>query len=241
MIAMGLALIIAGGFGYLIAKHAIAFSVSTHMMLRKLTKNILHELNIPVSTIKGNVHLLKRKEENETSLKRLERIEKASDSLIELYEELEYVIKKEIKAVEKEEIDLDKFIEERVELFDGVNEEIEIIKDLEPTTITTDLQGLKHAVDNLISNAIKYNNNKGSVIITLKDKKLFIQDSGIGIEADKIAYIFNRYYQEDKTKQGEGIGLSLVKSFCDENKVEIKIVSNKESGTTFILDFSTVL
>ncbi len=240
MIAMGVGLFISIGFGYLIANHAIAFSRSTHGMLRKLTKDILHELNIPVSTIKGNVHLIRRKTEDETTLKRLERIEKASDSLIELYEEMEYIIKKEIKDIDSEDISLDKFIEERIELFEDVSDGIEFIKDLEPTIINIDVQGLKHTIDNLLSNAVKYNKKEGKVTISLKDKKLSITDEGVGIEADKIAYIFNRYYQEDDTKKGEGIGLSLVKSFCDDAKIDIKISTKKDEGTTFILDFTNL-
>lgn len=241
MIAMALSFIIALGFGYLIAKHGIAFSISTHAMLRKLTKNILHELNIPVSTIKGNVHLLKRKLDNETALLRLERIEKAGDNLIELYQEMEYVIRKEIKAVEKEEVELASFVKERLELFEGVREGIVIKTALNPCRIVVDLQGLKHAFDNLVTNAIKYNKENGMVLISIKENRLTVQDEGMGIEADKMAYIFNRYYQEDATQKGEGIGLSLVKSFCDEEKIDIKFSSKKDEGTVFILDFTAVV
>lgn len=238
--AMGLSFVLAGIFGFILAKHAIAFSVATHSMLRRLTKNILHELNIPVSTIKGNVHLIRRKCEDETTLKRLARIEKASDSLIELYEELEFTIKREIREIDKKEISLDLFIADRIELFLETDENCSIDIHLDKSRVVVNEQGLKHCFDNLITNAIKYGKSGGKISVVLKNNILSVSDDGEGIDGTEIANIFNRYYQVDRDSKGKGIGLSLVKEFCDEHKVKISIDSKKGLGTTFNLDFNGV-
>ncbi len=235
--AMGISIIIALPLGYLLAKHAIAFSVSTHAMLSRLTNNILHELNIPLSTIKGNVHLIKRKTEDESLLRKIARIEKASDDLLELYEDMEYAIKREIKEIDKEKCALDRFIAERVELLQDPNKEFTVVQDLEKTAVIVDKQGLKHAFDNLFSNAMKYGKKGGTITIRLKNAIVSIQDEGKGIEPTEIAKIFNRYYQSDSTLEGRGIGLALVKEFCDNHKIKIEIDSQRQ-GTTFLLDFS---
>jgi signal transduction histidine kinase len=87
-----------------------------------LTKEILHELAIPISTIQANTLLLRRTcAENEKSMKRLGRIDDSSKRLERLYEELLYSIKKEILTVEKEEIDLVLLIEERVKVMRLLN------------------------------------------------------------------------------------------------------------------------
>lgn len=62
--------------------------------LQKTVKQTLHELNIPVSTIILNTQMLERKIEDEKALKRLQRIKKASNDLLKLYEQMEYSIKK---------------------------------------------------------------------------------------------------------------------------------------------------
>jgi His Kinase A (phosphoacceptor) domain. len=81
-----------------------------------LTKEILHELNIPISTIQANTDLLKRTlKDNEKSLKRLSRIDASTSRLERLYVELVYSIKKEIHSIEKEEFLLEELIVERVE------------------------------------------------------------------------------------------------------------------------------
>lgn len=231
--AMELSLFLALGLGYLVAKHALAFSFSTHAVLRTITKNILHELNIPIATIKGNIFLIQKDTTNPKILERLQRIQKASDAFLDSYKELDYVIKKEIKDVNKIDIELKNFVEKRIDLF--LPHKINL--DLENCNVFVQEIGLKRCIDNLLSNAIKYGQNK-PVDISLKLGVLKIKDRGMGIESEQIAKIFTRYYKIDKNTQGKGIGLSLVKEFCDNNSVIISIDSKPKIGTIFSLDFS---
>ena len=72
--------------------------------LEQSIKETIHELNIPVSTIKMNIQLLEKTITDEKSQKRLERIKQASNNLLKLYENMEYNIKKEIDKIDKQEI-----------------------------------------------------------------------------------------------------------------------------------------
>ena len=120
-------------------------------------KETIHELNIPVSTIKMNTQLLEKTITDEKSLKRLERIKQASNNLLKLYENMEYNIKKEIDKIDKQEIYLDDLIKNCVEKFYDIKKDVKISMDIPNINIFTDLNGFEKTIDNLISNAIKYN------------------------------------------------------------------------------------
>ena len=105
---------------------------------------------------------------------------------------------------------------------------------------------------------LKYNHNKTSIFfekpnyrmikvyselydIKIKDNLLIIKDYGKGMDANELLKIYDRYYQGDKSYKGSGIGLSVVKEFCDNNKIEIRINSTPNIGTTVILDFRKLI
>ncbi len=226
--------------GYFLAKLALSPFVNRNRFLDKLLKDTLHELNIPIATILANVKLIQKNEIDEKKLKRLDRIELACKKLLKLYSELDYFIKKEIKEVDTQIFNLKDVILEEIENFTDVKKEIKIYTDLKDTTITSNKSGFIKVIDNLISNAIKYNRPKGLIFISLKDNKLIVEDSGIGLNQEEILKIFERYYQSNLNSSGYGIGLNIVKSFCDEYKIKIKIESKKEIGTKFILDLSEI-
>jgi len=208
--------------------------------LDKLLKNTLHELNVPIATIDANLNLLKRKELNEKKLIRLSRISLASKKLLKLYSELDYFIKKEINRVESETFNLKELLLQELEYFQDIKRDITFKIDTQDLKVIANRSGFAKVINNLISNAIKYNRKDGFVKIELSDNLLTIEDSGIGLESDEIFKIFDRYYQSDNSNSGYGIGLNIVKSFCDEYKIDIKIVSKKDKGSKFILDLETI-
>lgn len=76
--------------------------------------------------------------------------------------------------------------------------------------------------------------------VVFKDGVLSVKDSGCGIAEDELIKIFDRYYQESSLNPGRGIGLFLVKEFCDENGVELFIRSEVGRGSEFSLDFGKI-
>ena len=226
--------------GYLLASFLLKPLFETNRLLDELLKDTLHELNIPVATIKANIQMLKSTQKDHKNIKRLDRIKRASDDLLKLYSPLNYHIKREIQKIEKEEFNLKELIEEEVKKFKDIKNDVSIELFLDDVYIFADKDGFARVLDNLIENAIKYNKQDASVQIFLEENRLIIKDSGIGMNDDEIFRVFDRYYQGDHGKSGYGIGLSIVKSYCDEQKIAINIKSKKNQGTEIILNLSLV-
>ena len=227
-------------FGYILSKVALEPLFVTNDLLDKLLKDTLHELNIPLSTIFANVSMLKRKEADPKTSRRLERIEKAAENLGELYEDLDYFIKKEIGSVERESFDLDEVVRASILKMEDIRGDISIQYTPKELRVRADRRGCQKAVDNLLSNAIKYNRDNGKVEISIEKSRLTIRDTGIGMDETTLFHIFDRYYQSDLNASGYGIGLHIVKTFCDEHGVKIDIDSRAGEGTTFRLDYAAV-
>ena len=231
LLASTLVFLLSLAFGFILNSHILSAKFKIDENLLHLTKEILHELNIPLSTIKANSALLKRTlKDNEKSLIRLNRIDDSSKRLERLYAELIYSIKKEIHTIEKETFDLKELVNERVTVL-KLLERNPFELSLESMIILVDKIGFEKMLDNVLTNAMKYSDKKEAVLVTLKENSLIIKDRGIGMDEIELVKIYDRYYQSDNHAYGEGIGLSLVKACCDDEKIKIRISSKKEEGT----------
>ena len=209
--------------------------------LKTMIDETLHELNTPIATIEANLSMLKKSITDDKSLKRLNRIGGASKNLTKLYESIEYDIKENIQLIEKSSFDLKDAIDLSISKFDELKLEKRITNLVPSFIITTDKNGFSKTLDNLISNAIKYNKKEGFVKVYMKENTLYIQDSGIGIDTKNLFIVFDKSYQENPSTEGFGIGLSIVKSFCDKHKIKIKIDTKKDIGTTIVLDLGALV
>ncbi len=240
LIAGFMVLLLAIGWGYIISTHLLAPKAKMDESLSHLTSEILHELNIPLSTITANTAMLKKRMNDEKNIQRLERIESSSLRLERLYKELVYSIKKEIHPIRKEIFSLKRVLEERIEVFQAFKRndfQLEVV-DIE---IEADKIGFEKIIDNLLMNAMKYSPKESLIIVSLKDKILSIKDQGIGMDETQLLRVFERYYQSDSQKEGEGIGLALVKRYCDDTNIKIQIMSQKNIGTTVVLNLSNIV
>ncbi|WP_417327351.1 sensor histidine kinase [Halarcobacter sp.] len=210
--------------------------------LQKTVKETLHELNIPISTINLNTQMLEKKISDEKALKRLERIKKASNELLKLYENMEYQIKKEIDKIDITEFSLHELINNSLEKFADVKRDINIEVDLKSDVLLkSDINGFEKTIDNLLSNALKYNLEKDGVVkVSFEDTKLIFFNTGKEIDTKNLFIIFEKYFQENSDKEGFGLGLSMVKEFCDKNLISIKIEPTK-NGNKFILDLKNII
>jgi len=227
--------------GFMFNSYVIKQKLEVDDNVLHLTKEILHELTIPISTIQANSLLLKRTlKEDEKSLKRLARIEDSSKRLERLYDELIYSIKKEIKTVEREKVALKGLIEERVKIMSMLNRNI-LSLELEEHTLRVDKIGFEKMFDNILTNAMKYSPKESTITIMLQNSILSIEDKGIGMNEMELLNIYERYYQLDNNLHGEGIGLALVKAYCDDEKIKINITSKKGVGTKVSLNLSNLI
>ena len=100
--------------------------------------------------------------------------------------------------------------------------------------------GFQQMLDNILSNAMKYSPKTSSIVIRLEADKLCIEDKGIGMTTSELLRIHERYFQGDDKSEGAGIGLALVKSYCESEDIQIQIKSEKGEGTEVCLDLSVV-
>jgi signal transduction histidine kinase len=205
--------------------------------LQNLSKETLHELNLPISTIMTNSHMLKKNMTNEKDLKRMQRIESACAMLQERYNELDYMIKTQTQKTIKESFELDELIQKRVDFLESIYPHTTFAAELQTTQIIGDPIGLAKVVDNIIDNGVKYSQNSPKIDIKLNNFELHIQDCGAGMDEVELLQIFDNYYQSNTNMQGFGIGLSMVKRFCDRHNIGLNFKSKKGTGTTVTLKF----
>jgi len=210
--------------------------------LDNFIKDSVHEINTPLSIINVNIDLYNRKNEPN---KYMQRMKAAAKVLANIYNDMDYLIKYEQLANEKENIDMAAFLKDRIEYFSEVArmKKILINSKIETcSTIEMNPKQLQRVIDNNISNAIKYSYENAEIDISLymKDGKchMSFQDYGVGIK--NVDEIFSRYYREDVSKGGFGIGLNIVKSIIDAQNIELKIDSSLGKGSTFLYIFPLI-
>ena len=204
-------------------------------LLDTFIKDTTHELNTPISTIMTNIELIDRDNINDKYLlKIINRIDIGAKTISNIYDDLTYLILNHRIISNNQNIDLKELIEQRIEYFSTLAniKKIAIKTDLHSDTILNiDNKKISKLIDNILSNAIKYNKINGSIEINLETNKLTIKDTGKGIKKENIDLMFNRYSRFDKIIGGFGIGLNIVKMICTEYNLEIKITSELDKWT----------
>lgn len=208
--------------------------------MQKVVKETLHELNTPVSTIMMNITMMKKQCKDEKNKKRIYRIERSCQDLLDLYDQMEYSIKQQIESIDIDDIELNQLLQDELTKFEDVKGSIVVENNIKDEIyLQTDKNGFKKSIDNLLSNAIKYNIPNGFVKIDFQNNWLSISNSGNAIDTKNLFMIFEEHYQENENSKGFGLGLSIVKQFCDLHNIEIKINSNEV--TTVKLNLNNIL
>jgi len=202
---------------------------------KEFLRYTVHETNTPLSIILTSIEILNMKGE---SSKELSKIEVATKNIFSIYDDLSYLVKRDQIEYPKKVIDLEGYLSSRIDFFSLVAtmNHLEFCyqypKD-EKLFIYFNKTKLQRVVDNTITNAIKYTQHKQQIFITLAIVGSQIELS-IGSKSKKIENthkIFDEFYREESAQEGFGIGLRLVKTICDEEKVTISIDSNQEMTT----------
>ncbi|HIP13362.1 MAG TPA: HAMP domain-containing histidine kinase [Arcobacter sp.] len=206
-----------------------------------MLKKTLHELNTPVATIQMNLKMLNKNITNEKDIKRAQRIEDSCANLLKLYTNMEYEISSNVSSINLSTFDIKDIINNSISKVSDIKENITISNNTISSNILSDIIGFEIMLDNLLINAIKYNKKDGFINISNKNNTLYIEDSGCGIDIKNIFKVYDKYFQEDNLHHGFGLGLNIVKEYCDKYKIIIKIESKEDIGTTFSLDYSSIV
>jgi signal transduction histidine kinase len=225
------------GLGKILSKIAIEPLKEHFYHLDRFSKETLHELNLPINTITANVAMLRKTHDDEKSKKRLERIELATKMLKERYNELDYLIKKQMEKEVIQTFDLCELIDERVLFLSGLYPSVQWDVECTPFEVKLDRIGLAKVIDNLVDNGVKYSAETPQIRVKISENILSICDHGCGMDEVALVQIFDQYYQNDTTMAGYGIGLGLVKRYCDRNGIRLRVDSEVNRGTCMHLEF----
>lgn len=207
--------------------------------------NASHELKTPLTSIRGYVELLESGVITDPIKQQdfYQRIIKEADSMTQLINDILMISKLESADVEvvESEVHLQDICNEVLEIVSPLadKQQVEIYTNIENKSVITVYQHVHHILQNLMSNAIKYNKENGSVhvVLSVKDGLLMIQveDDGMGIKDEDKERIFERFYRQDKGRSkrigGTGLGLSIVKHIVNYHQGSIRLTSKEDVGT----------
>jgi len=219
---------------YLVIKSFLKPLHNEKIRLSNFVKDATHELNTPITAI------LLSSENKVLSEKQIERIRSSATRASEIYQDLSYIfLENKNEKLFLENLCINELITEQLEYFQPLikQKRIKITSNLEETYYSMNNNEFIRLINNLISNAIKYNKFAGFVNITLKDNTLEIRDTGIGIEEEKLKDVFKRSFRGTMEEGGFGLGLSIVHYVCNKYNIKIEINSELKEGTTFTLFF----
>ncbi len=196
-----------------------------------------HELNTPISTILTNIEMLETFGKCDKH-EELKRIEIASKSLSRIYDDLTYLNLNHNYYRYVESQDMSDLLRERMVYFSTMAEnkglilEISIAPDV---VLEIDKNDATRLVDNLITNAIKYNKPKGLLKVNLTKAFLSVCDTGIGIQKKHLDSIVCRFKRANKSEGGFGIGLDIVNQVVNSYGFFLSINSELDKGTEVVV------
>ncbi len=217
-------------------------------MRKEFVSNVSHELKTPLTAIRGFVETLKDGaiQDPNTAGKFLKIIDIESQRLEKLISDLLELSSIESNKISRLNVDIDvkEVVDSAIEAYKitAAKRNISLVSNVETSHIIKgNLELFKAMLYNLVSNAIKYNVDNGSVTISLNEVAdgilLKVTDTGIGISNNDLFRIFERFYKVDKSRsydpESTGLGLSIVKHILDLFDGDISVDSILGEGTTF--------
>ena len=219
--------------------------LDTEQMRKEIVANVSHELRTPLTSIigfiKGILDGVITKDEEE---KYLSIAYEEANRLKELTKDIVDVAKLESgnMKLNKETFVLNNLVHDvYIELEDMVKEKnLDFIleekdKDIE---INADKSRIRQVLINILNNSVKFT-DKGEIVLTIEKSngkaKITVKDTGIGIQKDKISYLFNKFYTANdygNATSGAGLGLNIVKTIIDMHNGSVNIESEVNKGTT---------
>lgn len=214
---------------------------------QRLLADVSHELRTPLTAIRGNVDLMRRM--GDADPESLEIIQEEIERMTRLVGDLLLLARADAGGLplEKEKVELDNLLFEVYRQVRLLESSVTVkVTEVDQVCMMGDVDRLKQLLLNLISNAIKYTPDGGTVDVSLSKKNgwayLKIADTGMGIPAEDLPYIFDRFYRVDKArargqsgKGGAGLGLAIAKWIAQAHGGNIDVISKVGEGTTFTI------
>ena len=240
--------------GVIVVIQDITEHVKLDTMRKRFVADVSHELKTPITSIMGYADtLLENDVDSEVNKKFLERISAEASRMSRLVSDLLTLSRYDTSKakIEKSEFDLGALVKYT---FDGLDLEMKKKNQIGECFVTSnvplvyaDKNGIERVVLNILTNAIKYTPEGGSIKVYVgfvyNDAYIKIIDTGIGIPKEDLDKIFERFYRVDKARSrelgGTGLGLSIAKEILTKNRGSIDIKSEVGKGTEVVIRIPT--
>lgn len=207
--------------------------------------NITHEMNTPLTSIKGYAELLSSGMLNEEQTKlAVKTISSQTERLTNLIACIINYNEIDDDTLPPYDVDLSKLAREMLAVVkpEADKREVKLIDKIDDNVIVQSRHELMtQLLGNLIRNAIRYNKKGGTVMVELNYKRLVVSDTGIGIAPENMDKVFSRFFTVDKSHSGKnggfGLGLAVCRKICHRSGWRISVQSELGKGSTFTVDF----
>ena len=243
-------LVLSGLGGMWLTQKAIEPIEASYFQLKQFTADASHELRGPLTAIKFSVDIMVKHPErvHPKDVKKLNAIASATAQMGQLIEDLLLLARTDREIViptrEKTAVSLSTILQNLFILLEPValNKKISLKSQLiENVVVFGDKSKLSRLFSNLVHNAIQYTPEGGMVTVELKKHNRYaivnVKDTGIGIPADNLSYVFDRFWRADKARSrregGTGLGLAIAKAIVLSHHGKITVTSKINVGSCF--------
>jgi two-component system OmpR family sensor kinase len=204
---------------YFLAKILIRPLKNMINSLQEFIIDATHEINTPIAIIVNNIEMLKYKN---ISFKEFDRIKNASFRIENIFKDLSYLKLNHQVSKIKQDLQFDKIILNRIKELKNIayKKELKFEIDLKQVNIIANKEDIIKIIDNLLINSIKYTIKNEIIYIKLNKKRLVIKNKGYIKNLGKIT---NKFYRENKSEGGFGVGLYIVQKLSEVNDLEFNI------------------
>ncbi|HEY9719930.1 MAG TPA: HAMP domain-containing sensor histidine kinase [Trichormus sp.] len=216
------------------------------MVLRQFLADASHELGTPLAVLRStsdnlSIDVAGMPEAEE----RVETLTRTTERMAKLVADMAHLARLESAelSMDKQNLQLEVLVPEIVTTFRELAKEknLTLSCDAQGATIKGDKAAIERLLVNLLQNAVRYTEDGGKidVSVSVKDNSavLSVQDTGVGIPADSLPYVFQRFYRVEKARSraagGSGLGLAIVKGTATAHGGSVSVVSEEGKGTKF--------
>lgn len=221
--------------------------------VQEFSSNVSHEFKTPLAIIRGEIDLALRRARSQEDLRRtIGVISEEVNGLIRLVDDLMFLVRNDAKqlSLQKRDLVLAPILEQVLRLYQERARQAGIELLLEAPAdarVFGDEIYLKRLFTNLLDNAIKFTEPNGKVIVRIEMSgpgrvTVRVQDTGVGIDPETLGNLGTRFYRADqaRSKEGAGLGLSIVKVICDAHQGTLRFESLLGQGTQVFIELPLI-